>query len=244
MAEGAPSILDLPPLRGNPFDLRPIEPSRAEYLVGRDKLVTEWREHLISQTPRMLLLVGDRGSGRTSLLNTLASTTSRRPYIGQFWPEGDDPVQGIIHELSVHFGGFEIPPTMQQTSDRMVEVLDKETGTLPLIAFDYPAKIDLNPILTRLSPLLQRLRALVVVVLTPSQLAGLDDEVLEMFDSPHHLQNLDERQIQVLSNRRIARSANQKWNIRPNLLQAIKQHSDGNPRRVIRLLRDLVDERH
>ena len=244
MAEGAPSILDLPPLRGNPFDLRPIEPSRAEYLVGRDKLVTEWREHLISQTPRMLLLVGDRGSGRTSLLNALASTTSRRPYIGQFWPEGDDPVQGVIHELSVHFGGFEVPPTMQQSSDRMVEALDKENGTLPLIAFDYPAKIDLNSMLTRLSPLLQRLRALVVVVLTPSQLAGLDDEVLEMFDSPHHLQNLDERQIQVLSNRRIARSANQKWNIRPNLLQAIKQHSDGNPRRVIRLLRDLVDERH
>jgi len=244
MAEGAPSILDLPPLRGNPFDLRPIEPSRAEYLVGRDKLVTEWREHLISQTPRMLLLVGDRGSGRTSLLNALASTTSRRPYIGQIWPERDEPVQGVIHELSVHFGGFEIPPTMQQTSDRMVEALDKETGTLPLIAFDYPAKIDLNPMLTRLSPLLQRLRALVVVVLTPSQLAGLDDEVLEMFDPPHHLQNLDERQIQVLSNRRIARSANQKWNIRPNLLQAIKQHSDGNPRRVIRLLRDLVDERH
>ncbi len=244
MAEGAPSILDLPPLRGNPFDLRPIEPSRAEYLVGRDKLVTEWREHLISQTPRMLLLVGDRGSGRTSLLNALASTTSRRPYIGQIWPERDEPVQGVIHELSVHFGGFEIPPTMQQTSDRMVEALDKETGTLPLIAFDYPAKIDLNPMLTRLSPLLQRLRALVVVVLTPSQLAGLDEEVLEMFDPPHHLQNLDERQIQVLSNRRIARSANQKWNIRPNLLQAIKQHSDGNPRRVIRLLRDLVDERH
>ena len=244
MVEGPPNILDLPPLRGNPFDLRPIEPSRAEYLVGRDRLLSEWREHLISQTPRMLLLVGDRGSGRTSLLNALASTTSRRPYIGQIWPEGDDPVQGVIHELSVHFGGFELPPTMQQTSDRMVEILDKETGTLPLIAFDYPAKIDLNPLLTRLAPLLQRLRALVVVVVTPSQLAGLDDEVVEIFDPPHHLQNLDAKQIQVLSNRRISRSANQKWNIRPTLLNAIHRHSDGNPRRVIRLLRDLVDERH
>lgn len=244
MVEGPPNILDLPPLRGNPFDLRPIEPSRAEYLVGRDKLLSEWREHLISQTPRMLLLVGDRGSGRTSLLNALASTTSRRPYIGQFWPEGDDPVQGVIHELSVHFGGFELPPSMQQISDRMVDVLDKETGTLPLIAFDYPAKIDLNPMLTRLAPLLQRLRALVVVVVTPSQLAGLDDEVLEMFDAPHHLQNLDAKQIQVLTNRRISRSANQKWNIRPTLLNSIHRHSDGNPRRVIRLLRDLVDERH
>ena len=198
------SVLDLPPLRGNPFDLRPIEPSRVEYLVGRDKLLSEWREHLISQTPRMLLLVGDRGSGRTSFLNALASTTSRRPYIGQFWPEADDPVQGIIHELSVHFGGFDIPPSMQQVSDKMVEILDKETGTLPLIAFDYPASVDLNQALSRLSPLLQRLRALVVVVLTPAQLAGLDDEVLDIYDTPHHLLNLDEKQIQILSDRRVS----------------------------------------
>ena len=244
MAEGPATILDLPPLRGNPFSLRPIEPRSAEYLVGRDRLLAEWREHLISQTPRMLLLVGDRGSGRTSFLNALASTTSRRPYIGQYWPEADDPVQGIIHELSVHFGGFDILPSMQQVSDKMVEVLDKETGTLPLIAFDYPANIDLKHMLPRLAPLLQRLRALVVVVLTPSQLAGLDEGVLDVFDPPHHLQNLDEKQIQVLSNRRISRSANQKWNIRPSLLTAIHQHTDGNPRRVIRLLRDLVDERH
>ena len=244
MAEGLATILDLPPLRGNPFDLRPIEPNRAEYLVGRDKLLAEWREHLISQTPRLLLLVGDRGSGRTSFLNALASTTSRRPYIAQFWPEADDPVQGIIHELSVHFGGFEVPPSIQQVSDKMVEVLDKETGTLPLIAFDYPANFDLNSVLFRLAPLLQRLRALVVVVLTPSQLAGLDEGVSDIFDKPHHLQNLDEKQIQILSNRRISRSANQKWNIRPSLLTAIHQHTDGNPRRVIRLLRDLIDERH
>ena len=244
MAEGPASILDLPPLRGNPFDLRPIEANRAEYLVGRDGLLAECREHLISQTPRLLLLVGDRGSGRTSFLNTLASTTSRRPFIGQFWPEADDPVQGIIHELSVYLGGFDIPPSIQQVSDNMVEILDKETGTLPLIAFDYPANVDLNHMLSRLSPLLQRLRALVVVAVTPSQLAGLDEGVLGIFDDPHNLENLDEKQIQVLSNRRISRAANQKWNIRPSLLTAIQQHTDGNPRRIIRLLRDLIDERH
>ena len=244
MAEAPASVLDLPPLRGNPFDLRPIEANRAEYLVGRDRLLAECREHLISQTPRMLLLVGDRGSGRTSFLNALASTTSRRPFIGQFWPEDDDPVQGIIHELSVYLGGFDIPPSIQQASDKMVEILDKETGTLPLVALDYPANVDLNHMLSRLAPLLQRLRALIVVAVTPSQLAGLDEGVLDIFDDPHHLRNLDEKQIQILSNRRISRAANQKWNIRASLLTAIHQHTDGNPRRIIRLLRDLIDERH
>ncbi len=244
MTEGPASVLDLPPLRGNPFDLRPIEANRAEYLVGRDRLLAECREHLISQTPRMLLLVGDRGSGRTSFLNALASTTSRRPFIGQFWPEDDDPVQGIIHELSVYLGGFDIPPSIQQASDKMVDILDKETGTLPLVALDYPANVDLNHMLSRLAPLLQRLRALIVVAVTPSQLTGLDEGVLDIFDDPHHLRNLDEKQIQILSNRRISRAANQKWNIRASLLTAIHQHTDGNPRRIIRLLRDLIDERH
>ncbi len=244
MAVDGVTILDLPPLRGNPFDLRPIESARSDFLIGRDKLLSQWREYLISQNPRMLLLVGDRGSGRTSFINTLAAQTSRRSYIGQYWPEADDTVHGLIHEISIHFGGFELAPSIQQVSDRLVEMLDNESGVLPLIVFDYPSHIDLNPTLSRLAPLLQRLRALVVVAVTPSQLSNLSQEVLDIFDQPQMLSNLTEDQIQVLSNRRVSRSANQKWIIRPSLLKAIHENTDGNPRSVVRLLRDLVDERH
>ena len=243
MAEGSPTILDLPPLRGNPFDLRPIESSRAEHLVGRDPLLSKLRGYLILHTPRMVLLVGQRGSGRTSFINTLASQTSRRSYIGQFWPEAEDPTQGIIHEISVHIAGFEVAASMQLVSDRLVETLDKETGVLPLIALDYPSHIDLNSTLARLAPLLQRLRALVVVAITPSQLSSLNDDVLDLFDEPQRLSNLNEKQIQALSNHRISKFANQKWIIKPNLLKAIHENTDGNPRRVVRLLRDLVEER-
>ena len=244
MAADGVTILDLPPLRGNPFDLRPIESARSDFLIGRDKLLSQWREYLISQNPRMLLLVGDRGSGRTSFINTLATQTSRRSYIGQYCPEADDTVHGLIHEISIHFGGFELAPSIQQVSDRLVEMLDNESGVLPLIVFDYPSHIDLNPTLSRLSPLLQRLRALVVVAVTPGQLSNLSQDVLDIFDQPRILSNLTEDQIQVLSNRRVSRSANQKWIIRPSLLKAIHENTDGNPRSVVRLLRDLVDERH
>ena len=243
MAEGSATILDLPPLRGNPFDLRPIESSRAEHLVGRNPLLSKLRGYLILHTPRMVLLVGQRGSGRTSFINTLASQTSRRSYIGQFWPEAEDPTQGIIHEISVHIAGFEVAASMQMVSDRLVETLDKETGVLPLIALDYPSHIDLNSTLARLAPLLQRLRALVVVAITPSQLSSLNDDVLDLFDEPQRLSNLNEKQIQSLSNHRISKFANQKWIIKPNLLKAIHENTDGNPRRVVRLLRDLVEER-
>ena len=63
-----PEELGLPLLRGNPFDLRPIESGRAEYLVGRDRLISSWREHIVSQSPRMMLLIGERGSGRSSIV--------------------------------------------------------------------------------------------------------------------------------------------------------------------------------
>ena len=71
-----------------------------------------------------------------------------------------------------------------RSSDKMVEILDKETGTLPLVALDYPANVDLNHMLSRLAPLLQRLRALIVVAVTPSQLAGLDEGGVGYFRRP------------------------------------------------------------
>ena len=72
MISEAVSILDLPPLRGNPFDHRPIEPSRAQDLVARDSLMIRLREHIISESPRNILLVGESGSGRTSMVNALS----------------------------------------------------------------------------------------------------------------------------------------------------------------------------
>ena len=244
MDTGGASILDLPPMRRNPFDLRPIEPNNAELLIGRDKVLMAWRDYMISQTPRMLLLVGEQGSGKTSFINALSSQNSSRPYIGQYWPDSDDPAHAIIHDISIHFGGFDLSPSIQQVSDNLVEMLDKENGALPLIAFDYPSSINFDTTLSRLIPMLQRLRALIIVSITPNQHSNLNSEMLDLFDEPHHLSNLDKKEIQNLSNRRMSRSANQKWIIRDSILSAIHENTDGNPRQVVRLLRDLVDERH
>tara|TARA_B100000676_G_scaffold313259_1_gene392783 strand:+ start:4258 stop:6195 length:1938 start_codon:yes stop_codon:yes gene_type:complete len=238
------SILDLPQMRNNPFDLRPIEPNNAELLIGRDIVMSKWRDYMISQTPRMLLLVGEQGSGKTSLINALSSQNSSRPYIGQYWPDSDDPAHSIIHDISIHFGGFDLSPSIQQVSDNLVEMMYKEKGPLPLIAFDYPSSVDFDKTLSRLLPMLQRLRALIIVSLTPNQQSNLNPEILDLFDEPYQILNLTKKQIQNLSDRRMSRSANQKWIIRDSILSAIHENTDGNPRKVVRLLRDLVDERH
>ena len=238
----AVSLLDLPPLRGNPFDHRPIESARAQDLVGRDSLMTRIREHIISESPRMILLVGEGGSGRTSLVNALSSQVSKR-FVGKIWPQ-DEPVISIISEIAVGLtGSFNVPASTEQMCERLIDTLEQGTGPLPLIALDYPDTVPMNDFLARMSPVLQSLRALIIVTLTPGQLASLDEEVLEAFDPSEHLGGLSESQIQRLVDNLMRRKARERWIVNSDLLSAIHDNTGGNPRAVVRTCRDLVDER-
>ena len=240
MISEAVSMLNLPRLRGNPFDHRPIEPSRAQDLVGRDSLMVRLREHIISESPRNILLVGESGSGRTSMVNALSSQV-RNKFVSQIWPE-TDPVNSILNEIYVHFAGYDVPRSTSQMCESLVEILDNETGPLPLIALDYPYSTPLNEFLTRITPLLQRLRALVIVTATPSQLKSLDEEASSAFDI-EHLENLNKPDIQKLADNLVRRKARERWVIKPRLLDAIMEHTGGNPRDVVILCRNLLDER-
>ena len=238
----AVSLLDLPPLRGNPFDHRPIESARAQDLVGRDSLMTRIREHIISESPRMILLVGEGGSGRTSLVNALSSQVSKR-FVGKIWPQ-DEPVISIISEIAVGLtGSFDVPASTEQMCERLIDTLEQGTGPLPLIALDYPDTVPMNDFLARMSPVLQSLRALIIVTLTPGQLASLDEEVLEAFDPSENLEGLSEGQIQRLVDNLMRRKARERWIVNSDLLSAIYDNTGGNPRAVVRTCRDLVDER-
>jgi hypothetical protein len=199
------------------------------------------REHIISESPRMVLLVGERGSGRTSLVNALSSQVSKK-FVGQFWPR-DEAVSSVMNEIAVHFIGHNVPPSTGQMCERLIETLEQSTGPLPLIALDYPSNTPMNDFLARMTPLLQRLKALILVTLTPAQLTSLDEEVFDVFDSPEHLDGLSEGQIQKLADNLVRRKARERWIINPDLLTAIHDSTAGNPRAVVRLCRGLIDER-
>ena len=235
------SSLDIPTLRGNPFDSRPIERNRASEIVGRQEILIRWKEHMHSQSPRLILLSGERGSGRTSLINAISSQTNER-YIGTYW-HSDDPLNCALDELAITFCGYEVPPTMHQKVERVVETLDSSSGPLPLVALDYPAHVDVSSFLPLILPILQRFRALVIISLSNSQLASLDDGVREVFDEYATIAPFSNDQIQTLCNSRIRKMSPEKWNINEELLKAISSRTGGNARSVVSLLRDLVDER-
>ena len=231
---------DLPTLRGNPFDSRPIERNRASEIVGRDETMIRWKEHMHSQSPRMILLTGERGSGRTSLVNAISSLTDDR-FVGTYW-HSDDPLNCALDELAITFCGHEIPPSMHQKVERIVETLDTLSGPLPLVALDYPSHVDLATFLSLILPILQRLRALVVVSVSNSQMTSLDENTREVFDEIVTVEPLSREQIQSLSDLRIRRMSPERWHINSDLLGAIMSRTGGNPRSVIGVLRDLVDE--
>ncbi len=231
---------DLPTLRGNPFDSRPIERNRASEIVGRDDTMIRWKEHMHSQSPRMILLTGERGSGRTSLINAISSLTDDR-FVGTYW-HSDDPLNCALDELAITFCGHEIPPSMHQKIERIVETMDTLSGPLPLVALDYPPHIDSASFLPLILPILRRLRALVVVSVSNSQMASLDENTREVFDEIVTVAPLSREQIQSLSDLRIRRMSPERWHINSDLLGAIMSRTGGNPRSVISILRDLVDE--
>jgi len=231
---------DLPTLRGNPFDSRPIERNRASEIVGRDDTMIRWKEHMHSQSPRMILLTGERGSGRTSLINAISSLTDDR-FVGTYW-HSDDPLNCALDELAITFCGHEIPPSIHQKIERIVETMDTLSGPLPLVALDYPSHVDSASFLSLILPILQRLRALVVVSVSNSQMASLDENTREVFDEIVTVAPLSREQIQSLSDLRIRRMSPERWHINSDLLGAIMSRTGGNPRSVISILRDLVDE--
>ena len=232
---------DLPTLRGNPFDSRPIERNRASEIVGREDILIRWKEHMHSQSPRLILLNGDRGSGRTSLINAISSQTDDR-FVGTYW-HPKDPLNCALDELAITFCGHEMPPSMHQKVERVVETLDTQSGPLPLVALDYPPHVELSSFLSLILPILHRLRALVVVSASNSQMASLDESTKDVFDEIATVQPFTPKQIQLLSDIRIRRMSNERWHINGNLIDAIMSRTGGNARSVIGILRDLVDER-
>ena len=69
---GTPSLLDLPSLSGNPFEIRPLSIGQAEDLIGRDDIVDDIFQTFARRNKSNVLMVGDPGVGKTAIAEGLA----------------------------------------------------------------------------------------------------------------------------------------------------------------------------
>ena len=225
-----------PYVRGNPFTQLPLEHESKTHLVGRESIVTPIASQMINGTSGIHLIVGEPGSGRTSLLQCLAENDAR--HIGSIWPSSD-PVSRFLDEALVAFTKvFKVPPTPHAVANALTTHLNGLQGPLPLIAFDYntPSSVELQTLINSLLPVLKRMRAMVVFAVTPQQMYGWDNSLHESFDRIHSLNALNQQQIRQLIDKRMDTVSNETIVIDPTELTKLESYSKGNPTAIIRQL--------
>ena len=241
MSKTATRALHLPHMRANPFSSRPIEASDYTLLVGRGDLMSDFRHHLCFGSPRKMILLGERGSGRTSILQAL-SKLSPNTYPFTYYPD-ENPGEKLLNEMYCLIAGYDVPSSTNTLVEQMVSALDGRSGELPLITFDFPgvSGSDLAQVFERLTPTLSRLRALVIVALTPAQLAAWSDDLQDEFDITVPLPDFDAATVKSLIRTRISKVSNSDWSIPPSFIDDAMAQTGGRPADLIRHLRDMVD---
>ena len=241
MSKTATKALHLPHMRANPFSPRPLEANDYPLLVGRSALMSDLRHHLRFGSPRLMILLGDRGTGRTSILQVL-SNLSPTPLPFSYYPE-ENPGNTLLSEMYCRIAGYDAPPTTNTLVEEMVAKLEGKSEDLPLITFDFPGVggADLAQVFERLTPVLRRLRALVIVALTPAQLAAWSDDLQDVYDITEPLPDFDSTEIKSLIDTRIGKVSNQGWSAPHSLIEEALSHTGGRPATLVRHLRDLID---
>ena len=241
MSKSVTNALHLPHMRANPFSPRPIEASDYALLVGRSELMSNLRHHLRFGSPRLMVLLGERGSGRTSILQTLGNL-SPTPYSFSYYPEGETS-KTLLHELYCLIVGYDVPPSTNPLVEEMVASLEGKSGDLPLISFDFPnvGGADLAQVFERLTPVLRRLRALVIVALTPAQLSSWSDDLQNEYDITETLEDFDSTTIRSLIDKRISQVSNEGWTAPQSVIEESIAHTGGRAIQVIKHFRDLID---
>jgi len=181
MSEDYP-ILGIPAIRENPFQSRPLEARNSDLFVGRSNLSTSWVRILKSRTARLNLLVGESGTGRTSLMRCIASEADKYLHLDMY--PTDNHVNRILDEIYTKFVDFDIPSNGQELVDRLVAATEESNTAMPLITFDYPNADgqQLASIIANLLPALERLQAMVVVILSINQRAQWKESLIEKFE--------------------------------------------------------------
>ena len=241
MSKTATKALHLPHMRANPFSPRPIEANDYSLFIGRSALMSDLRHHLRFGSPRLMILQGERGSGRTSILQVL-SNLSPSPLPFSYYPE-ENPGNTLLSEMYCRIVGYDAPPTTNTLIEEMVAKLEGKSDDLPLITFDFPGVggADLDQVFERLTPVLLRLRALVIVALTPAQLAAWSDDLQDVYDITEPLPDFDSTEIRSLIDARISKVSNQGWSAPRSLIDEALSHTGGRPATLVRHLRDLID---
>ena len=234
--------LGIPALKENPFHGRPLETGDSDLLVGRDEFAGRWTRFLHQETPRLILLIGERGSGRTSLLRCVGEESSKTVHLDMF--PFSNHARSILDEIHGSFLGFDMPTSAAELATKLAHHTKSQDGPLPLIALDYSSADgrQLSEVTAGVFSAIERLRALVVISLTTDQRAQWPESLVSRFDHVEVLKPLQEEEVRELCQKRVASVSRAGWMMSDEALDFVVNECAGHPSRIIRKMRDMVDE--
>ena len=233
--------IQLPNLDSNPFSTSPIEGNQNSLYVGRLDTRARISQHINFRSNRKILLVGEYGSGRTSLLRCAALEAPISVHIDHI--SSTNPGLSLLQKMYSELVGFQLPDNQVELVSKLVESSRSFINKLPLIVIDMPTVEDgiLSVALRDVMPSLERLNAVIVVVIEPKQKTSIPDSVMLSFADVETLSPLSADEIKELVERRIDTVSQFEFKLSTALAREIFQRTAGSPYEVVKLMRDIVD---
>ena len=233
--------IELPPLASNPFSTLPLESSQNHLLVGRVHVRDAMAQYIQFKSPRRILLSGEMGSGRSSLLRCLSNHAPKSVHIDHISQK--DSALCLLRDIYAQLTGTEAPIGWSQVAEKLVEASNVHLQSLPLIVIDaqHVEMTLLSDALRAASATLNRVRCVLVVVIETMQKAQFPEQLLHIFDSDFYLEPLTINEVQALVERRVISVSNESFTLPFEDARHLREKSGGNPASLIRLMRNAVD---
>ena len=232
---------DIPELAYNPFSTSPLESNQSDLYVGRLGVRGRISQNITFRSNRSILMVGELGSGRTSLLRCAGAEAPVYVHIDHI--SASKPDESLLHRMYSSLVGYDIPENSVELVNKMVDFSRSFNKKLPLIVIDTPNVEGsiLSVALRDVLPSLERLQAVIVVVVEPKQRMNIPDYLLNTFANEVSINSLTIDEVQELVERRILSVTNKAFNLTFEDAKVIHQKTAGIPIEIVKFMRDAID---
>ena len=232
---------EIPELAYNPFSTSPLESNQSDLYVGRLGVRARISQNINFRSNRSILMVGELGSGRTSLLRCAGSEASVYVHIDHI--SASRPDESLLHRMYSSLVGYDIPENSVELVNKMVDFSRSFKNKLPLIVIDTPNVEGsiLSVALRDVLPSLERLQAVIVVVVEPKQRMNIPDYLLNTFANEVSINSLTIDEVQELVERRILSVTDKPFSLTFEDAKVIHQKTAGVPIEIVKFMRDAID---
>lgn len=233
--------LRLPSLREDPFSQGPLMAKDSNLLVGRHSYFKEMEKNIQFKSSRRILLVGEYGSGKTSFVNCLGGKTNLHIHVDRI--DTINPGLELLRDIYSQVVSATAPTDHKKLERELEASLHSKRTHLPIISVDGDMAdiASLETCLLASMPFFERLAALIVVAVSPTQKSLLSEQIRERFEI-RIMQDLDVDSVKALVERRIGMHSSEPYQMTTEEAEKVLSASgSGQPGSIIKVLRGVIE---